>query len=66
MYTDVIMDMLGVQKMRIVINNYYEESGEQELVRRAVSEALDKEQKHYHDEIDASNHGVVAKLQNLR
>ena len=66
MYTDVIMDMLGVQKMRIVINNYYEDSGEQELVRKAVSDAWNKEQKHYHDDIDASDHGVVAKLQSLR
>ena len=37
------MDMLGDRKMRKIVNDYYEESGEQDLVRRAVSDAKSKE-----------------------
>ena len=40
---DVIMDMLGDQRMRKIIYSYYENSGEHELVRKAVSEAQEKE-----------------------
>ena len=45
--------------MRIIVNNYYEESGEQDLVRKAV-EASSKEQL-YNGEIDG-NVTLSAKL----
>ena len=37
------MDMLGDPKMRNIVNHYFEESGEQDLVRKAVSDAWSKE-----------------------
>ena len=37
---DVIMDMLGDPKMRLVISSYYEDCGEEESVKRAVTTAL--------------------------
>ena len=40
---DIIMDMLEDKKMRMIISQYYEESGEPELVRKAVDEAWHKE-----------------------
>ena len=55
------MDMLGNQKMRNIVNSYYEDSGEPELVRKAVAEAQEKEQLHC-DHVDGSN----AKLRNIR
>lgn len=60
-FSDVIMDMLGNQKMRNIVNSYYEDSGEPELVRKAVAEAQEKEQLHC-DHVDGSN----AKLKNIR
>ena len=60
------MDMLGDKTMRKIICNYYEESGEQDLVRRAVSEAWDKEQNIYNDEINASSHGLRLKIHQWR
>ena len=53
-YLDVIMDMLGDQKMRMIINDYYDSTGEQDLVRKAVSESWVKEQQIYSDERDGS------------
>ena len=63
---DIIMDMLGDKTMRKIICNYYEESGEQDLVRRAVCEAWDKEQKIYNDEINANSHGLRLKIHQWR
>ena len=40
---DIIMDMLEDKKMRMIISQYYEESGEPEMVRKAVDEAWHKE-----------------------
>ena len=51
---DVIMDMLGDHKMRKIVSNYYEESGEHELVYKAVKTAWSKENL-YHDEVDGSS-----------
>ena len=50
--------------MRKIVNNYYEESGEQDLVRKAVSEAWSKEQL-YNGDIDG-NATLSAKLKTLR
>ena len=38
--------MLGNKEMRKMVTKYYEDSGEPELVRKAVKEALVKEQSH--------------------
>ena len=62
--TDVIMDMLGDTKMRKIVNSYYEDSGEQDLVRKAVAEAWQKEQL-YSGEIDGKG-TLPAKLKTLR
>ena len=37
------MDILGNQKMRRVVTNYYQESGETKLVNKAVKRAWIKE-----------------------
>ena len=34
---DVIMDMLGDRTMRLIISKYYEDCGEEEIVKRAVA-----------------------------
>ena len=60
------MDMLGDHKMRKIINDYYDSSGEQDLVRKAVSEAWSKEQQIYNDEIDSSRNKIWAKIQQYR
>lgn len=51
---DVIMDMLGDRKMRKIVNSYYEESGEQDLVKKAVWNAQSKE-KRYIEEVDGTS-----------
>ena len=56
------MDMLGDRKMRKIVNNYYEDSGEHELVYKAVKTAWSKE-KLYHDEVDGSSRkSILVKL----
>lgn len=60
-FSDVIMDMLGNQKMRNIVNSYYDDSGEPELVRKAVAEAQEKEKLNC-DHIDGNN----SKLENIR
>ena len=52
MYVDVIMDMLGNQKMRQLITDYYQSSGEPNLVNRAVQQAWTRERKYSLDLID--------------
>ena len=59
------MDMLGERKMRGIIYKYYEESGEDELVRKAVESARSKEIHTYNKEIESS-HGYIARIQQLR
>ena len=50
--------------MRKIVNSYYEDSGEQDLVRKAVAEAWQKEQLH-NGEIDGKG-TLQAKLKTLR
>ena len=58
------MDMLGDQRMRKIVNKYYEKSGEPQLVRKAVAEAWDKERL-YSDQVDGSS-TLPAKLKAMR
>ena len=52
LFVDVIMDMLGNQKMRQLITDYYQSSGEPNLVNRAVQQAWTRERKYSLDLID--------------
>ena len=54
MYTDVIMDMLGNQRMRQLITDYYQSSGEPNLVNRAVQQAWTRERKFSQDLMDGN------------
>ena len=52
--------------MRKIVNDYYEDSGEQDLVRKAVSEAWVKERR-LNSESDGLSTGTLqTKLQTLR
>jgi hypothetical protein len=51
---DVIMDMLGNQKMRQLITDYYQCSDEPKLVNLAVKQAWSRERKYSLDLIDGS------------
>ena len=59
--------MLGDHKMRKIVNDYYEDSGEQELVRKAVSKAWSKENQ-LNSETDGINTTgtLLTKFQTLR
>ena len=57
----MIMDILGDQKMRKIVNSYYEGSGEPALVRKAVAEAYCKEQDH-NEQVDGSGNTLLARL----
>ena len=59
------MDMLGNQKMRRIVTNYYEESGEQKLVSKAVATAWEKE-KLYNDTTTETDGILPAKLKAVR
>ena len=56
----MIMDMLGDRKMRKVVNSYYEDSGEPNLVRKAVAEAYSKEQD-YNEQVDSSGNALLTR-----
>ena len=60
------MDMLGDHKMRKIVNDYYEDSGEQDLVRKAVSEAWVKERRLNSESDGLSPDTLPTKLQTLR
>ena len=62
---DVIMDMLGNQKMRRIVTSYYEESGEQKLVSEAVATAWEKE-KLYNDNTAETDGALSSKLKTMR
>ena len=62
---DVIMDMLGNQKMQRIVTDYYEESGEQKLVSKAVATAWEKE-KLYNDTTTETDGNLPAKLKAVR
>ena len=59
------MDMLGNQKMRRIVTNYYEESGEQKLVSKAVATAWEKE-KLYNDTTTETDGTLPEKLKAVR
>ena len=59
------MDILGNQKMRRIVTNYYEESGEQKLVSKAVVTAWEKE-KLYNDTTTETDGTLPAKLKAVR
>ena len=59
------MDILGNQKMRRIVTNYYEESGEQKLVSKAVATAWEKE-KLYNDTTTETDGTLPAKLKAVR
>ena len=63
-HLDIIMDMLGDKEMRETVSQYYEESGEQELVRKAVDKAWYKEQS-FNAEIDGQG-TLSAKFNSLK
>ena len=46
--------------MRKIVNSYYEDSGEPDLVRKAVVEAWSKEQD-YNDQVEGSGNALLAK-----
>ena len=52
--TDVIMDMLGNQRMRQFITDYYQSSGEPKLVNQAVKQAWTRERKYSLDLMDGN------------
>ena len=56
--SDVIIDMLGDKMMRKIVNAYYEDSGEQDLVKEAVVESCSKDQQDS-DVSRASNRGTL-------
>ena len=66
-FIDVIMEMLGDQKMGKIVNDYYEDSGEPELVRKAVAEAwvLERERLKSADQMDGIG-TLSAKLKTMR
>ena len=64
-FADVIMDMLGNQNMRRIVTNYYEESGEQKLVSKAVATAWEKE-KLYNDNTTETDGTLPAKFKTMR
>ena len=60
------MDMLGDQEMGKIVNDYYEDSGEPELVRKAVAEAWQlKREQLKTDQVDG-NGTLSAKLKIMR
>ena len=60
------MEMLGDQKMGKIVNDYYEDSGEPELVRKAVAEAWELERgRLYSDQVDGTG-TLSAKLKTMR
>ena len=65
-FSDIIMDMLGDRKMREIVSKYYENSGEPQLIRKAVDEARKKEQKHVYSEVDGQQGTLPAKMKALR
>ena len=62
---DVLIDMLGVGKLRKILLQYYERCGEQELVREAVYAAHSKELHIYREEVDSA-HGYFARFKQPR
>ena len=54
LYTDVIMDMLGNQRMRQLITDYYQCSDEPKLVNLAVKQAWSRERKYSLDIMDGN------------
>ena len=62
------MDMLVDQKMRKIVYNYYDGSGDQDLVKKAVRSAWSKE-KIYIEEVDGTTtkaNPISAKLKTLK
>ena len=50
--TDVIMDILGNKGMRKMVNDYYEDTGEQKLVSKAITKAWVRERGFSDNSID--------------
>lgn len=62
MPTDVIMDILGNKSMRKMVTAYYEGTGEQRLVSKAIVKAWVRETG-YSDNLDG---GTSSKFDSLR
>ena len=67
--TDVIMDILGNKSMRKMVTNYYEDTGEQKLVSKAIGKAWVRERGFSDNSIDfagVTNTTGIRKLDTLR
>ena len=61
------MDMLGDHKMGKIVNDYYEYSGEPELVRKAVAEAWQQHKREQLKTDQVDGIGIVStKLKPIR
>ena len=59
------MDILGNQGMRKMVTDYYEETGEQKLVSKAVGKAWVREKEFSNNSLD-SDGTVLSKFDTLR
>lgn len=63
--TDVIMDILGNKGMRKMVTAYYEGTGEQKLVSKAIAKAWVKEREFSDNSIDLER-GTSSKFNSMR